>query len=116
MEVVVVGLVCPSLFAIVCTSIFCDISKLAFVCLLWRALHKRHTVAMGLVDSGVDLIYIRDLLGHVSVKTTEIYGKADVRKKREAIEAASKKNVPITVAEWDNNSDLKQWLKTFNQK
>ena len=33
--------------------------------------HKmRHTAAMELVDSGVDLIYIRDLLGHVSVKTT----------------------------------------------
>lgn len=79
--------------------------------------HKmRHSTAMGLVDSGVDLIYIRDLLGHVSVKTTEIYGKADVRKKREAIEAASKEIVPITVAEWDNNSDLKQWLKTFNRK
>jgi len=42
--------------------------------------HKiRHITAMGLVDSGVDLIYIRDLLGHVSVKTTEVYGKADAR-------------------------------------
>ena len=42
--------------------------------------HKmRHTVAMGLVDSGVDLIYIRDLLGHVSVKTTEAYyGKRNI--------------------------------------
>ena len=49
----------------------------------------RHTTAMGLVDSGVDLIYIRDLLGHVSVKTTEVYAKADIKKKREAIEAAS---------------------------
>ena len=36
--------------------------------------HKiRHSAAMGLVSSGVDLIYIRDLLGHVSVKTTEVY-------------------------------------------
>lgn len=79
--------------------------------------HKmRHTTAMGLVDSGVDLIYIRDLLGHVSVKTTEIYGKADVRRKREAIEAASKEIVPKEESEWDNNTDLKQWLKTFNRK
>jgi site-specific recombinase XerD len=78
--------------------------------------HKmRHTTAMGLVDSGVDLIYIRDLLGHVSVKTTELYGKADVRRKREAIEAASKEIVPVEDAEWDNNTDLKQWLKTFNR-
>ena len=79
--------------------------------------HKiRHTTAMGLVDSGVDLIYIRDLLGHVSVKTTEVYAKADVRRKREAIEAASKKIVPKKMAEWDNNTDLKQWLKTFNRR
>jgi site-specific recombinase XerD len=36
--------------------------------------HKmRHTTAMELVESGVDLIYIRDLLGHVSVNTTEVY-------------------------------------------
>ena len=79
--------------------------------------HKmRHTTAMGLVVSGVDLIYIRDLLGHVSVKTTEVYAKADVRRKREAIEAASKEIVPKEAAEWDNNTDLKQWLKTFNRK
>ena len=79
--------------------------------------HKmRHTTAMGLVDSGVDLIYIRDLLGHVSVKTTEVYGKADARRKREAIEAASKEIVPPEEAEWDTNTNLKQWLKTFNRK
>jgi len=79
--------------------------------------HKiRHTTAMGLVDSGVDLIYIRDLLGHVSVKTTEVYAKADVRRKREAIEAASKEIAPKKMAEWDNNTDLKQWLKTFNRR
>ena len=52
--------------------------------------HKlRHSAAMRLVDSGVDLIYIRDLLGHISVKTTEVYAKADAKLKREAIEAAS---------------------------
>jgi site-specific recombinase XerD len=79
--------------------------------------HKmRHTTAMGLVDSGVDLIYIRDLLGHVSVKTTEIYGKADARRKREAIEAASKEIVPPEEAKWETNTDLKQWLKNFNRK
>lgn len=79
--------------------------------------HKmRHTTAMGLVDSGVDLIYIRDLLGHISVQTTEVYAKADARRKREAIEAASKEIVPTEVAEWDNNTNLKQWLKMFNRK
>lgn len=78
--------------------------------------HKlRHTAAMELVDSGVDLIYIRDLLGHVSVKTTEIYAKTDARLKREAIEAASREIVPPEEAQWDNNENLKTWLRSFNK-
>jgi len=42
--------------------------------------HKiRHTTAMELVESGVDPIYIRDLLGHISVRTTEVYyGKSNI--------------------------------------
>ena len=78
--------------------------------------HKmRHTAAMELVDSGVDLIYIRDLLGHVSVKTTEIYAKTDAKLKREAIEAASREIIPHEDAKWDSDDDLKSWLKSFNK-
>ena len=79
--------------------------------------HKlRHTTAMELVNSGVDLIYIRDLLGHASVKTTEIYARADAKLKREAIEAASKEIVTPEQAKWDNNDDLKTWLKQFTRR
>jgi site-specific recombinase XerD len=79
--------------------------------------HKmRHTTAMELVDSGVDLIYIRDLLGHASVTTTEVYARADAKKKREAIEAASKEIVPPEDAEWERDSNLKDWLKNFNRR
>ncbi len=79
--------------------------------------HKmRHTTAMGLVESGVNLIYIRDLLGHASVKTTEIYARADAMHKRQAIEAASKEIVPLEEAKWDNDSGLKDWLKGFNRR
>jgi len=78
--------------------------------------HKmRHTTAMELVDSGVDLIYIRDLLGHVSVKTTEVYAKADASKRRQAIEAASKELVPSEIPLWDNDNNLKDWLKSLNK-
>ncbi len=74
--------------------------------------HKlRHSAAMGLVASGVDLIYIRDLLGHVSVSTTEVYARADAKMKREAIEAASKELVPKEEAKWENNVSLRDWLK-----
>lgn len=33
----------------------------------------RHSKAFHLLQSGVNLVYIRDLLGHVSIKTTEVY-------------------------------------------
>jgi integrase/recombinase XerD len=33
---------------------------------------------MHLIEAGVNLIYIRDLLGHANVSTTEIYAKARV--------------------------------------
>ena len=76
--------------------------------------HKiRHSAAMSLVSSGVDLIYIRDLLGHASVKTTEIYARADAKMKREAIEAASKELVPKEDAQWESNISLREWLKEF---
>lgn len=37
----------------------------------------RHTRAMHLLEAGVNLIYIRDILGHTSVITTEIYAKTN---------------------------------------
>ena len=79
--------------------------------------HKmRHTTAMELLESGVDLMYIRDLLGHSSVTTTEVYARADANHKRKAIEAASKEIVPQQEAKWDNNLDLREWLKSFNRR
>jgi site-specific recombinase XerD len=46
----------------------------------------RHSKAMHLLQAGVNLVYIRDLLGHVSIKTTEIYARADSKQKRIALE------------------------------
>ena len=79
--------------------------------------HKwRHTTGMELVDAGVDLIYIRDLLGHVSVKVTERYARADAANKRRAIEAASKEIVPPEKAQWEANKGLREWLKGLNRR
>ena len=36
----------------------------------------RHSKAMHLLETNVNLIYIRDFLGHASVTTTERYAKA----------------------------------------
>ena len=78
--------------------------------------HKmRHTAAMELLTAGVDLVYIRDLLGHSSVLTTEVYARTDAQLKRKAIEAASKEIVPPEEAIWDSDTDLRDWLKSFNR-
>jgi len=73
----------------------------------------RHSKAMHLLQAGVNLVYIRDILGHVSVTTTEGYARVDSKQKREAIEKAYvnvvKKEVPI----WIGNESLLDWLKSF---
>jgi site-specific recombinase XerD len=49
----------------------------------------RHSKATHMLSAGVNLIYIRDLLGHSSVTTTEIYAKANPEFLRQAIEKSS---------------------------
>jgi len=73
----------------------------------------RHSKAMHLLQAGVNLIYIRDILGHVSVKTTEIYAKADSKHKREALEKVYVDVSPKEKPLWDNNENLITWLKKF---
>lgn len=72
----------------------------------------RHSRAMHLLQSGVNLIWIRDLLGHTSIQTTEVYARADSKQKREAIEQASECLTPSMVTgEWIDNKNLITWLK-----
>jgi integrase/recombinase XerD len=73
----------------------------------------RHSKAMHLLQAGVNLVYIRDILGHVSVQTTEVYARADSQKKREAIEKAYVDVVPKQAPAWLKNHTLLAWLKSF---
>ena len=73
----------------------------------------RHSKAMHLLQAGVNLIYIRDILGHVSVETTEIYARADSKQKREAIEKAYSDVVNIEEPVWQDNKNLLIWLRSF---
>lgn len=73
----------------------------------------RHSKAMHLLQAGVNLVYLRDLLGHVSVQTTEVYARADSRAKREAIEKAYVSVVPSKEPVWLSNDSLLEWLKSL---
>ena len=74
----------------------------------------RHSKAMHLLQAGVNLVYIRDFLGHESVQTTEIYARADSKQKREAIEKAYVNIIKKETPAWIENSNLLEWLKNFN--
>ena len=59
----------------------------------------RHSKAMELLESKVELIHIRDFLGHKSVLTTEIYARTNPTYTFEAVRNAYKNitadNIPI---------------------
>lgn len=60
----------------------------------------RHSKAMHLLQAGVNLIYIRDFLGHVDLKTTEIYARTDTETKRKAIENAYPDLIDSNLPDW----------------
>jgi len=73
----------------------------------------RHSKSIHLLQAGVNLVYIRDILGHTSVQVTEIYARTDSKQKREAIEKAYNNVVSEHTPSWLLNDDLLSWLKEF---
>jgi site-specific recombinase XerD len=70
----------------------------------------RHSKAMHLLQAGVNLIYIRDFLGHVDLKTTEIYARTDTETKRKAIENAYPDLIDNNLPDWSEDQALLLWL------
>lgn len=72
----------------------------------------RHSKAMHLLESGVNLIYIRDFLGHSSVTTTEIYAKSNPEIKRKFLEEAAL-NIDSGIDKYSakEKETLLDWLK-----
>lgn len=76
----------------------------------------RHTKAMHLLRAGVNMIYIRDFLGHVDISTTEVYARIDVEMKRKVFEEKVPNFTPNTTMPWEEDKDLLQWLTQFGKK
>lgn len=75
----------------------------------------RHSKAMHLLQSGVNLVYIRDLLGHSDISTTEIYARADETMKRQALLEAYESPSEQDLPEWKKDKDLLGWLKSLSE-
>jgi integrase/recombinase XerD len=73
----------------------------------------RHAKGMHLLQSGVSLDMIRDFLGHVDAKTTQIYARANLEMKRKALETISEPSSVQTIPSWQQNKDLLDWLHSL---
>jgi len=70
----------------------------------------RHTKAMHLYQAGVNIVYIRDFLGHVDISSTDIYARADTEMKRKALEKVYPEITESILPEWRQDNDLLTWL------
>ncbi|TPD69910.1 tyrosine-type recombinase/integrase [Flavobacterium microcysteis] len=73
----------------------------------------RHSKAMHLLQAGVNIVYIRDILGHVSITTTERYARVDSKFKREALQKAYLDINKTEDALWEKDYSLINWLNKF---
>ena len=58
----------------------------------------------------VDVTVIRSWLGHAHLDTTNLYARATVETKREALEKADKTARPGKPPCWKRDADLMAWL------
>lgn len=73
----------------------------------------RHTKGMHLLQGGISLDMIRDFLGHVDVKTTQIYARANLEMKRNALEKIAEPSSVRPIPSWQQDRNLLDWLRSL---
>jgi site-specific recombinase XerD len=72
----------------------------------------RHTKGMHLLQSGVPLVSIKDFLGHVDLKSTEVYVQIDLTMKRDALNLVGSPTRPPKGSH-SPPADLLHWLESL---
>jgi integrase/recombinase XerD len=74
----------------------------------------RHSTAVHLLRSGVDIVTISQWLGHASVTTTNRYATVDLEMKRKAIEQARPIDHTMTgLVLWRSDTSILTWLEAL---
>ncbi|EHG29885.1 tyrosine-type recombinase/integrase, partial [Enterocloster clostridioformis] len=80
----------------------------------------RHSKAVHLTEADINPVYIRDFLGHTDLKVTQIYSKASVKMKRDAIEKLAGQKTPLPETDslvktknWVDDKELMSWLNSL---
>lgn len=76
----------------------------------------RHSKAMHMLEANINLVYIRDFLGHSSTTTTEVYARASEKKKQEALAKLNPGIIKDTKSSWKKDKALLSYLKNLQQK
>ena len=73
----------------------------------------RHSTAVHLLKSGVDIVTVSHWLGHASITTTNRYAEIDIETKREALarmDPLDQTGVPPT---WRTDTTILDWLESL---
>jgi site-specific recombinase XerD len=95
---------------------YCDIARTNTPTLLGKRLHPhcmRHSTAVHLLKSGVDMVTISHWLGHANINTTNRYVSVDLDIKREAINKAALDVDEKAEPAWRTNPTLLKILKSL---
>ena len=96
---------------------YCERARTKAPTLAHKRLHPhsmRHSTAVHLLRSGVDMVTISYWLGHASVTTTNRYATVDLEMKRQAIEKARPTSHPASgPAAWRADASILEWLEAL---
>lgn len=73
----------------------------------------RHTTAMHLLQSGVEINVIRSWLGHAQLVTTHRYAEIDLAMKRKALKSCEVKKGRSSLGSWHSDTDILRWLESL---
>lgn len=96
---------------------YCRQATVACPSLKAKHLHPhsaRHSCAIYLLKSGVDLPSVSKWLGHANIDTTNRYAKVDLEMKRQALAKATPPRDPVTPpAQWRQDASVIEWLESL---
>lgn len=73
----------------------------------------RHSKAIHLLQARINIILICDILGHVSVQTTEMYARVDMENKRKTLENLYSDMTPGDMPDWNQDENLLDILENL---
>ena len=69
-----------------------------------------------MLEADINLVYIRDFLGHTSVTTTEIYARVSSKMKHDALRKLNPGIIKTGKTSWQKNKVLLSYLKDLQSQ